>query len=153
MEQLCKLSIDFNCVQHILRQMATVDLLLTQSDMSCKYLNSCIVLNNASGPPSLMLTFVGWIIICKHTDPNTKFHGANMGPICGDKTQVGPMLAPWTLLSGDAKSVVRYIHPSKGAAHDDVMTWKHVTPQWPMNFSHWEPVIQTLYIFSVGNPI
>ena len=33
--------------------------------------------------------------------PDSKVHGANMGPPDGtDRTQVGPMLAPWTLLSG-----------------------------------------------------
>ena len=35
------------------------------------------------------------IALCNDTDSN--LHGANMGPIWG---QVGPMLAPWTLLSG-----------------------------------------------------
>ena len=30
--------------------------------------------------------------------PDGKVYGANMGPTC--RTQVGPMLAPWTLLSG-----------------------------------------------------
>ena len=32
--------------------------------------------------------------------PDSKVHGANMGPTWGHRTQVGPMLAPWTLLSG-----------------------------------------------------
>ena len=32
--------------------------------------------------------------------PDSKFHGANMGPSGADRTQVGPMLASWTLLSG-----------------------------------------------------
>ena len=32
--------------------------------------------------------------------PDSKVHGANMGLIWADRTQVGPMLAPWTLLSG-----------------------------------------------------
>ena len=31
--------------------------------------------------------------------PDNKVHGANMGPIWGRQDQVGPMLAPWTLLS------------------------------------------------------
>ena len=31
---------------------------------------------------------------------DSKVHGANMGPSGADRTQVGPMLAPWTLLSG-----------------------------------------------------
>ena len=34
------------------------------------------------------------IIWCVHDTPDSKVHGANMGPIWG------PMLAPWTLLSG-----------------------------------------------------
>ena len=32
--------------------------------------------------------------------PDNKVHGANMGPIWADRTQVGPMLTPSTLLSG-----------------------------------------------------
>ena len=35
-----------------------------------------------------------------HAVPDSKVHGANMGPIWADRAQVGPMLAPWTLLSG-----------------------------------------------------
>ena len=31
---------------------------------------------------------------------DSKVHGANMGPSGADRTQVGPMLAPWTLQSG-----------------------------------------------------
>ena len=32
--------------------------------------------------------------------PNSKVHGPTWGPSGADRTQVGPMLAPWTLLSG-----------------------------------------------------
>ena len=32
--------------------------------------------------------------------PDSKFHGAIMGPIWGRQDPGGPMLAPWTLLSG-----------------------------------------------------
>ena len=32
--------------------------------------------------------------------PDSKVHGANMGQYGADRTQVGPILAPWTLLSG-----------------------------------------------------
>ena len=32
--------------------------------------------------------------------PDSKVHEANMGPFWGQQYQVGPMLAPWTLLSG-----------------------------------------------------
>ena len=34
------------------------------------------------------------------TYPDSKVHGANMGPIWGRQDPGGPMLAPWTLLSG-----------------------------------------------------
>ena len=33
-------------------------------------------------------------------DPDSKVHGANMGPIWGRQDPGGPMLVPWTLLSG-----------------------------------------------------
>ena len=36
-----------------------------------------------------------------YTDSDSKVHGANMGPSGADRTQVGPMLAPLTLLSGE----------------------------------------------------
>ena len=32
--------------------------------------------------------------------PDSKVHGPTWGPSGADRTQVGPMLAPWTLLSG-----------------------------------------------------
>ena len=38
------------------------------------------------------------------SNPDSKVHGAKMGPPGADRTQVGPMLAPWTLLSGKASS-------------------------------------------------
>ena len=48
-------------------------------------------------------------------DPDSKVHGANMGPYGADRTQVGPMLAPWTLPSGDFFSVWRRIGLDKMA--------------------------------------
>ena len=38
---------------------------------------------------------------------DSKVHGANMGPIWGRQDPGGPMLAPWTLLSGMFISIVR----------------------------------------------
>ena len=38
--------------------------------------------------------------------PDSKVHGDNMGPSRADRTQVGPMLAPWTLVSGYAWTAV-----------------------------------------------
>ena len=45
-----------------------------------------------------------WIALFFHRTPDNKIHGAHMGPSGADSTQVGPMLAPWTLLSGTFKS-------------------------------------------------
>ena len=49
--------------------------------------------------------------------PDSKIHGANMGPIWGRQDPGGPMLAPWVLLSGLSCSQgfvthlkIRYLH-------------------------------------------
>ena len=44
-------------------------------------------------------------ILINHANvPDSNVHGTNMGPTWGlseaDRTQAGPMFAPWTLLSG-----------------------------------------------------
>ena len=41
---------------------------------------------------------LNWLSCCLY--PDSKVHGANMGPC---RPQTGPMLAPWTLLSGYTK--------------------------------------------------
>ena len=41
-------------------------------------------------------------VVTQHASPDSKVHGVNMGPSGTDRTQVGPMLAPWILLSGSA---------------------------------------------------
>ena len=41
-------------------------------------------------------------------NPDSRVHGANMEPIWADRTQVGPMLAPWTLLSGKHYLIPRW---------------------------------------------
>ena len=43
----------------------------------------------------LLSMFCGWSFLS-----DSKVYEANMGPSGTDRTQVGPMLAPWTLLSG-----------------------------------------------------
>ena len=37
--------------------------------------------------------------------PNSKVHGAHMGPTWVDRTQVGPMLAQWNLTISDIRPV------------------------------------------------
>ena len=50
------------------------------------------------------LIFYNWnqeiTILQKTTFPDIKVRGAYMGLIWADRTQAGPMMAPWTLLSG-----------------------------------------------------
>ena len=42
----------------------------------------------------------GLYIVILRNFPDSKVHGANMGPPGAHRTQVGPMWATWTLLSG-----------------------------------------------------
>ena len=44
-------------------------------------------------------------------DPHSKIHGNNMGTIWADRTQVGPTLAPWILLSGDVWCILAAYDP------------------------------------------
>ena len=48
--------------------------------------------------PWFRVFFVNQIITWRV--PDSKVHGANMGPSGADRTQMGLMLVPWTLLSG-----------------------------------------------------
>ena len=41
--------------------------------------------------------------------PDSKVHGAKMGPIWGRQDPGGPMLAPWTLLSGISCGIWAYL--------------------------------------------
>ena len=59
--------------------------------------------------------------VCNKGFPDSKVHGANMGPSGDDRTQMGPMLAPWTLLSGliHVKSYISlYIKPEKPLTYE-----------------------------------
>ena len=71
-------------------------------------------------------------------DPDNKVRGANMGPPGSCRPQVGPMLAPWTLLSGirsDRIKMVWGVVPGhvqvEAQHHDDVIKWKHFPRNWP----------------------
>ena len=76
------------------------------------------------------------------------FMGPTWDPPGDDRTQVGPMLAPWTLLSGwlcfyalnRCWIVVKdtpglYIETKmptfRAITHDDVINWKHFPRYWP----------------------
>ena len=59
--------------------------------------------------------FIYGLRVCRHRDshnfityPDSKIHGANMGPIWVDRTQVGPMLVPWTLPYGYTSAGMMY---------------------------------------------
>ena len=49
---------------------------------------------------------------------DSKVHGANMGPSGADRTQVGPMLAPWTSLSGFALASPYIVRKSGRGANE-----------------------------------
>ena len=42
----------------------------------------------------------GFLQLIADSYPDSKIHGTNMGPIWGRQGPGGPMLGPWTLLSG-----------------------------------------------------
>ena len=48
-----------------------------------------------------------------HDSPDCKVHGPTWGPSGADKTQVGPMFAHWTLLSGSVHSSLIKLHMDK----------------------------------------
>ena len=51
--------------------------------------------------PSTTMCAYQWAFFpCAGINPDNKVHGVNMGPIWGRQGPGGPMLAPWTLLSG-----------------------------------------------------
>ena len=105
--------------------------------------------------------------------PDNKVHGANMGPPGADRTQVGPMLAPWTLLSGilwikkDSSylitygwAVVRFIWEKSGPdftfqwldEKETLHHWSDITPlltQWSYIFF----ALNTDIIISVLAPL
>ena len=56
-----------------------------------------ILISQASGQETMS---VALITSLGRTSPDSKVHGANMGPTWAGKYQVGPMLAPWIVLSG-----------------------------------------------------
>ena len=64
--------------------------------------------NTELGITNTLKADISWIvhIVCYLTDsfPDSKVHGANMGPIWGRQDPGGPMLAPWILLSGFIRS-------------------------------------------------
>ena len=65
----------------------------------------------------------------------TRFLGPTWGPSGADRTQVGPMLAPWTLSSGNVCVPGDHIYDK--STLDEVMAWCHQAPShyliqgWP----------------------
>ena len=72
-----------------------------------------------------------------HT-PHNKVHGANIGPIWGRQDPGGPMLAPWTLLSGtpsrETPGTMKTLHT------DRLVECVHSEPTdiawWPVSNTH-----------------
>ena len=72
---------------------------------------SALLAIGEGNPPVHCNLFLEW----HSTFPDNMVHGANMGPIWGRQDPGGPMLAPWTLLSG------LLCH------HDGIKTWKCIS--------------------------
>ena len=69
-------------------------------------------------------------------NPDSKIHGANVGPTWAAKTQVDPMLATWTLLSRKVCQVWHDIHNhipnGRGFANDilNALYWMKAIVLW-----------------------
>ena len=66
--------------------------------------------------------------------PDSKVHGANMGPPGSCRSQVSPMLAPWTLLSGLSWTNV------------DQVVWRHMTSLGLNDFDIIQPGLFKTYV-------
>ena len=79
--------------------------------------------------------------------------GPTRGPPGSCRPQMGPMLAPWTLLSGYLTiycivGILLFVatpsHWGYLPSHDDVIKWKHFPRHWPfVRGIHWSPVNYT----------
>ena len=82
------------------------------------------------------------------TSLKTRFVGPTWGPSGADRAQMGPMLAPWTLLSGIAyvqvcheSGLLKKIPILKSTLHDDVIEWENFPRYWPFVWGiHRSPV-------------
>ena len=95
-----------------------------------------IIINEASCD-TIQLSF-GSIILARRI-PDSKVHGTNMGPSGADRTQVGPMLAPWTLLPGMTGFPMTSCYNTGGGMssvvnwHTGFRTWITVPPSCANN--------------------
>ena len=67
---------------------------------------------------------------------DNKVHVPTWGPPGSCRPQMGPMLAPWTLLSGRICYLVLLLgllscYPFIYDIHNDVIKWKHFLHNWP----------------------
>ena len=77
----------------------------------CREIEHSSYLELTGGNPYLALTDMSVIrnlevIVCLKTTLIAQIMGPTWGPPGAGRTQVGPMLAPWTLLSGKAHCAV-----------------------------------------------
>ena len=71
-------------------------------------------------------------LLCSSTQPTqiAKFMGPTWGPPGFCRPQMGPMLAPWTLLSG--KCLTRICHPRLASCSSD---WIRMSIQWNLSIT------------------
>ena len=63
-----------------------------------------------------------------HVNPDRKIHGADVGPTWGRQDPGGPMLAPWTLLSGKLPQLIwrSGARPTNGISIEFKIQWNFV---------------------------
>ena len=88
-------------------------------------------------------------------DPNSTVHGANMGPTWGDRTQVGPMLATWALLSGDFMiarrqkcSFRRETHTTEFAFKEAIRHFGMISVSWTQKHIYTPCILPSHHIYS-----
>ena len=76
-----------------------------------------------------------------------RFTGPTWGPPGADRTQLGPMLAPWNLLSGTFWVLPKPIKRRRYNLTTSVIGWAHVpNDPWKIFFT-WDTAVQDLHIF------
>ena len=78
--------------------------------------------------------------------PDSKVHGANMGSSGADRTHVGPMLAPWTLLVGYMLDIDIFSIVQSVASATKPNSFHITGPLWEESTGHqWVPLTKGQY--------
>ena len=93
-------------------------------------------------PTWLTANFV--LTVCCAISQIAKFMGPTWGPPGSCRPQMGPMLAPWTLLSGYLLMIEFHLFNCSLLSFKVANIWKHFRPT---NLTHWGRVLHTCFIY------